>query len=370
MKLFEFQAKEIFNKFGIATPEGVLFSKPDFNSGKLSYPCVLKSQVLRGGRGKAGLIKFAETPAEAEAFAEELYNSPHNVNRLLIEEKTDIEAEIYLSVTLDPKEATALVIACAEGGVDIETLAKESPEKIIRENVDIDRGLLPFQAKNIAFALGLDGDLMKGVSSTIIKLYNAFSTYDAELAEINPLFITGDGKVVAGDGKFVIDDAKLSAHPEYTMTREYFDSDAEYEAALDGIPYLQFDGDISLMCAGAGLTTAVYDLINDEGGSVANYLEFGGPNYRRAKRAMELCLKNDSKVILVVTFGTIARADVMAEGIVEAIKELNPDVPIVTCIRGTNEEEAVQILKDAGLEPLFDTEEAVRKAVAIAGGKA
>ena len=273
-------------------------------------------------------------------------------------------------MTLNPREATVLVIACAEGGVEIETLAKEAPEKIIRENVDIDRGLLPFQAKNIAFALGLEGELMKAVSATIMKLYSAFMDYDAELAEINPLFIIGDNQVVAGDGKFVIDDAKLSAHPEYSLGREYFESDAEYEAAQDGIPYLQFDGDISLMCAGAGLTTAVYDLINDEGGSVANYLEFGGPNYRRAKRAMELCLKNDSKVILIVTFGTIARADVMAEGIVEAMKELKPDVPIITCIRGTNEEEAVKILEAAGLEPIFDTEEAVRKAVAISGGKA
>ena len=148
--------------------------------------------------------------------------------------------------------------------------------------------------------------------------------------------------------------------------REYFDNDVAFEAAREGIPYLQFDGDISLMCAGAGLTTVVYDLVNYEGGTVANYLEFGGPNYRKAVRAMELCLLNNPKVILIVTFGTIARADVMADGIAEAIARLRPSCPIVACIRGTGEEEAVQKLKAAGLDPLFDTEEAVRRAVALA----
>jgi succinyl-CoA synthetase beta subunit len=166
----------------------------------------------------------------------------------------------------------------------------------------------------------------------------------------------------------MIDDNSLFRQPAFELSREYFDSDAEFEAAEEGIPYLQFDGDISLMCAGAGLTTTVYDLVHYEGGTISNYLEFGGPNYRKAKRAMELCLKNESKVILIVTFGTIARADVMAEGVVAAIRELNPDRPIVTCIRGTNEEAATETLKSAGLEPLFDTEEAVRRAVAIASG--
>jgi succinyl-CoA synthetase beta subunit len=252
--------------------------------------------------------------------------------------------------------------------VEIEELAKNSPEKIIREPVDITMGLLPFQARDLVYRMGLEGDIAKGVIKVVQNLYKAFSSYDAELAEINPLFITKNKDVIAGDGKLVIDDAMLAAHPDYKLTREYFESDAEYEAAMDGIPYLQFDGDISLMCAGAGLTTTVFDLINDFGGSVANYLEFGGPNYHRAQRAMELCLKNDSKVILVVTFGTVARADVMANGIVNAIKELKPEMPIVTCIRGTNEEEAEKILKNAGLKPVFDTEEAVKEAIAIAKG--
>lgn len=371
MKLFEFQAKETFKKSGITIPGSVLIkSLPELKGAaeKIGFPLVLKSQVLMGGRGKKGLIRLAKNQAEAEKNCLELFGSEFNVNTILVEEAVDIKREIYLSVTIDPVSASNMIIACADGGVEIETLAVDSPEKIIREFVDPNIGLMPFQIKDIAFSLGLRGDVVKKFTHVLGKLYQAFIENDAELIEINPLFITGKGEVVAGDGKLSIDDNSAYRQTVYEKTREYFDSDAEYEASLEGIPYLQFDGDISLMCAGAGLTTTVYDLINYEGGTVANYLEFGGPNYKKAVRAMELCLKNDSKVILIVTFGTIARADVMASGIVDAITRLKPDRPIVTCIRGTNEEEATRILKDAGLEPIYDTEEAVRRAVSIAAG--
>lgn len=371
MKLFEFQAKETFKKSGITIPGSVLIkSLPELKGAaeKIGFPLVLKSQVLMGGRGKKGLIRLAKNQAEAEKNCLELFGSEFNVNTILVEEAVDIKREIYLSVTIDPVSASNMIIACADGGVEIETLAVDSPEKIIREFVDPNIGLMPFQIKDIAFSLGLRGDVVKKFTHVLGKLYQAFIENDAELIEINPLFITGKGEVVAGDGKLSIDDNSAYRQTVYEKTREYFDSDAEYEASLEGIPYLQFDGDISLMCAGAGLTTTVYDLINYEGGTVANYLEFGGPNYKKAVRAMELCLKNDSKVILIVTFGTIARADVMARGIVDAITRLKPDRPIVTCIRGTNEEEATRILKDAGLEPIYDTEEAVRRAVSIAAG--
>lgn len=371
MKLFEFQAKETFKKSGITIPGSVLVkSLPELKGAaeKIGFPLVLKSQVLMGGRGKKGLIRLAKNQAEAEKNCLELFGSEFNVNTILVEEAVDIKREIYLSVTIDPVSASNMIIACADGGVEIETLAVDSPEKIIREFVDPNIGLMPFQIKDIAFSLGLRGDVVKKFTHVLGKLYQAFIENDAELIEINPLFITGKGEVVAGDGKLSIDDNSAYRQTVYEKTREYFDSDAEYEASLEGIPYLQFDGDISLMCAGAGLTTTVYDLINYEGGTVANYLEFGGPNYKKAVRAMELCLKNDSKVILIVTFGTIAKADVMASGIVDAITRLKPDRPIVTCIRGTNEEEATRILKDAGLEPIYDTEEAVRRAVSIAAG--
>jgi len=378
MKLFEYQAKEVFKNSGIPVPASRLVHNRTEAAAAVDAvgtPCAVKSQLLMGGRGKAGLIKLAKNKDEALQIADELFARPEGVGKLLIEEAVDIEKELYLSITLDPVNAEGLVIACAEGGVEIETLAKEQPEAIVRKSFDLTRGLQAYQARAVVYDIGLSGEAAKQAVKILMGLYKAFSTYDAELIEINPLFLTKTeptkgGQLVAGDGKLSIDDNAAHRQKEYSITREHFSSDMEYEAAMDGIPYLQFDGDISLMCAGAGLTTTVYDLINYEGGSVANYLEFGGPNYRRAMRAMELCLQNPSKVILIVTFGTIARADVMAEGVVEAIKKLKPNRPIVTCIRGTNEEDAVKILEGAGLTPIFDTEEAVRTAVKIAQGGA
>ena len=373
MKLFECQAKEVFAAAGIPVPDSRQARTAEEASAaaaEIGFPCVLKSQLLQGGRGKAGLIKVVQTEEEAAAVAAGLFSRPEGVRILLVEKAVEIEKELYLSITIDPVESRGMIIACAEGGVEIETLAKEKPQALIREKFDLSRGLEAFRARSVVYDMGLTGDTAKQTVKILSALYQVFSRYDAELAEINPLFITKDGNVVAGDAKLSIDDNASFRQKEYQLTREYFSSDAEYEAALDGIPYLQFHGDIGLMCAGAGLTTTVYDLINYEGGTVANYLEFGGPNYRRAVRAMELCLKNPSKVILVVTFGTIARADVMAEGIVEAIGKLHPDRPIVTCIRGTNEDRAVEILEAAGLKPIFDTEEAVREAVSIAKGGA
>lgn len=370
MKLFEFQAKEAFAESGIPIPKGILVTGPNEVAAAVKtvgLPCVLKSQVLSGGRGKAGLIQFVKTEAEALEKATALFASEHGVRRILVEEAVDIAQEIYLAITLDPVSAKAIIIASAEGGVEIETLAVEAPDKLVQLYVDIDYGLMQHQVREVTFGLNLQGDIAKGVGEILRNLFVVFRKYGAELAEINPLFVTKSGTVVAGDGKLIVDD-NINQN-KYPKTRDYYDTDAEYEAALEGIPYLQFDGDISLMCAGAGLTTTVFDLINYSGGKVANYLEFGGPNYKKAREAMRLCLKNQCKVILVVTFGTIARADVMATGLVEAIQELKPQVPIVTCIRGTNEEGAFATLRAAGLEPLSETEDAVRRAVDIAAGR-
>jgi succinyl-CoA synthetase beta subunit len=347
-------------------------------------PLVVKAQVMMGGRGKAGLIQLAtgataeERSAAAVTAAETVLENAANYHggdgvrgldlpALLVESGVTIAQELYLSITADPPLGRFVVLACAEGGVDIEELASQRPEAIHRITVDPFRGLQDFQARALGFALGLAKPQALAFAGIVKQLYRVFRENDAELAEINPLFVTADGTLVAGDAKLMIDDNSLDRQPDFQLSRDQFDSDAAFEAAAEGIPYVQFDGSISLMCAGAGLTTTVFDLVNLEGGTVANYLEFGGPNYRKARRAMELCLKNESEVILVVTFGTIARADVMAQGVVEAIQDLKPDRPIVTCIRGTNEEEAQRILKDAGLDPLFDTEEAVRRAIAIAG---
>jgi succinyl-CoA synthetase beta subunit len=368
MKLFEYQAKQIFAEAGIPVPGFRVIDNISQFDEALAFsglPCALKAQVLSGGRGKAGLIKIAKTAEEAHKAVDELFTRPEKVRRILVGKDVDIEGEIYLSVSYDPLSGRAMIMGCAEGGIDIEEISVISPEKIIKEYVDLSTGLQPFQISDFVWRMGFRGELFKEAGNVTANLYALFVKYDAELVEINPLFKTPQG-LVAGDGKFIIDDNSMFRQSAFELTRDRFDGDMEYEAALEGIPYLQFDGNISLMCAGAGLANTVFDLINYEGGAVANYLEFGGPNYKKAGRAMELCLRNKSKVILIVTFGTIARADVMAQDIVKAIEQLRPDRPVITCIRGTGEEEARETLQKAGLEFLNDTEEAVRKAIAIA----
>ena len=369
MKLFEYQAKELFKEAGIEVPKSVLIDgQSDFQAAiaDLTSPFVLKSQVLSGKRGKAGLIRFANSVEKAEAETRSLFGC-EGVKKILVVQDFEIAQEIYLSITVDAARAQALIISCGEGGMDIEELAASGSNKINYTFVDLVNDIPDFQCRNIAYGMGFEGDIAKQISAVVKKLYSVFIKYDAELAEINPLFITKDNRVVAGDGKMIIDDNSCFRQKRFEIDREYFTSDAEYESYLEGIPYLQFDGDISLMCAGAGLTTTVFDLINYSGGKVANYLEFGGANYKKAVRAMELCLKNsNAKVILIVTFGTIARADVMAEGIKNAVETLKPSVPIVVCIRGTNEETADAVLRSCGLNPLYDTEEAVALAVKIA----
>lgn len=375
MRLFEYQAKDVFSKAGIPVPRGKLAESEDQAMDAvagLGFPCVLKAQVLAGGRGKAGLIRVVQDPKGAREAFSAIVSHPMKPRLVLVEEAVSIEREIYLAVTVDPAGAGALILACAEGGVDIEELARTAPEKIIRRPLPLSDALYPFHARDLAYSLGLSGDAAKQFAAIAQNLYRVFAAQDAELAEINPLFVTKSGALLAGDGKISVDDNSLFRHPGWEPGAEYFDSAIAYEAYREGIPYLQFDGDISLMCAGAGLTTTVYDLIADEGGTVANYLEFGGPNYRKGLKAMELCVRNNPKVILVVTFGTIARADVMAEGIVAAMDTLKPKCPIVICIRGTGEEAAANTLRAAGIDPLFDTEVAVRRAVELsrAGGGA
>lgn len=371
MKLYEYQAKQVFQEVGIAIPKSQLITDASQLSQALALvqlPCVIKSQVLSGGRGKRGLIAFVKSEEQAITEVNRLFHHEIKIRSLLVEQAISIKNELYVSITVDPTKGQALLLCSKSGGVDIETLAVEEPEKIIKEWIDLRYGLMPNQARHVAYQLALSESITKQIIGIFMKLFQIFTSYDAELVEINPLFINDRDECIAGDGKLMIDDNSMFRQTRFEPAKEDYRSEAEYLASQEGIPFIQFDGDIGLMCAGAGLTTTVYDLIHYEGGSVANYLEFGGPNYKKALQAMEICLKVPSKVILIVTFGTIARADVMAEGIVEAIKKLQPDRPIVTCIRGTNEQEAVKILTNAGLEPLFDTEEAVRKACLLAKG--
>ena len=371
MKLFEYQAKELFEEAGIPTPRGRLVSDAADLDGALEevgLPCAIKAQVLRGGRGKAGLIQLASTAEEARTKSERIFDSIGAGRSLLVEQALDIERELYLSITAEPVSGSALVLGSAEGGVEIEEVARTMPEKIVRERVDLSEGLLPYEARNVMFELGLEGDKARQGSAMLMSLYDLFQRYDAELGEINPLVATGSGALVAADGKVTIDDGSLARQSRFPLSREYFESDVEYEAAAEGIPYIEFDGDIGLMCAGSGLTNVIYDLVNYGGGSVASYVEFGGPNYRKGAKAMELTMLSKPRVLLVVTFGTIARADVIAEDLAEAIERLQPDFPIVTAIRGTGEEKVRELLDSAGLEFLDDTEDAVERAIELAGG--
>jgi succinyl-CoA synthetase beta subunit len=370
VKLFEHQAKELFQEAGIPVPEGKLAvnaSEVDAAVREVGLPCAIKAQVLQGGRGKAGLIQLASTVEEVQKKSEQIFGFLGNGSSLLIEQALDIERELYLSITAEPETGSALVMASAEGGVEIEEIARTAPEKIVRERVDLSEGLLPYEARNVMFELGLEGHGVTQGSAMLSSLYDLFQRYDAELVEINPLVVTEGGTLVAADGKVTIDDSSLSRQGHFSLSRDYFESDVEYEAAVEGIPYLRFDGEIGLMCAGAGLTNVIYDLVNYGGGSVASYVEFGGPNYNKAATAMRLAMQSRPKVLLVVTFGTIARADVIAEGLAEAIEELRPDFPIVAAIRGTGEEKVRELLRGVGLEPLDDTEEAVEKAIELAG---
>lgn len=370
VKLFEYQSKELFQEAGIPVPEGKLASNAsevDATIKEVGLPCAIKAQVLRGGRGKAGLIQLAATAEEVRTKSEQIFDFLGDGGSLLVEQALSIDRELYLSITAEPETGSALVMASVEGGVEIEEVARTAPDRIVRERADLSEGLLSFQARNVMFELGLEGDGFKQGSALLSSLYDLFQRFDAELVEVNPLVMTDSGTLVAADGKVTIDDSSLSRQDRFSLSRDYFESDVEYEAAVEGIPYLQFDGEIGLMCAGAGLTNVIYDLVNYGGGSVASYVEFGGPNYNKAATAMRLTMQSRPKVLLVVTFGTIARADVIAEGLAEAIEELRPDFPIVAAIRGTGEEKVRELLRGVGLEPLDDTEEAVERAIELAG---
>ncbi len=370
MNLFEYQAKQVFEKEGITVPNSQLAATAQEVGAavdNIGLPCVVKSQVLMGGRGKAGLVKLAKTKEDAQKMAQEMFASEYGVSSILIEEAVPYEQELYVSVILDAAGAQGVVLACASGGIDIEEIAHTNPELIIKTAFNLNAGLMPYQCREIAYGMGLTDKTAKLVANIIMKLVRLFVNTGAEMAEINPLFVVGDERlVVAGDGKLILDDNTAFAKQNFAKATAVYTEEAERMAAEEGMPYLGFDGDIALMCAGAGLTTVVYDLVNYAGGSVSTYLEFGGPHYKKAHRAMEICLKHPTEVILIVAFGTIARVDIIAQEAVRAIEEFKPSQPVIFCLRGTNEERAREILQNAGQLTFTDTEEAVEKAVELA----
>lgn len=377
MKLHEYQSKQIFGRFGIPVPNGKVADTPEAArqiAQELGGAVVVKAQVLVGGRGKAGGVKLAKTPDEAEARAKEILGMQIKglpVKKVLIDPAADIREELYLGVVLDRAARRVAVMASAAGGVDIEEVAATTPEKIITVRVDPLIGLADYQARQLAYGIGLKDKKQVGQFVKIVKaLYQVFISTDASLAEINPLAIVGDeGNLMALDGKIVLDDNALFRHPDLAEMRdESEETPAEREARLNGLSYVDLDGTIGCLVNGAGLAMATMDVIKLFGGEPANFLDIGGGARAEKVAAALRIILSDPKVraVLVNIFGGITRGDEVARGIVQAIEEVKPNVPFVVRVVGTNAEEARRILESANMITAETLAEAAKKAVEVA----
>jgi succinyl-CoA synthetase beta subunit len=373
MKLYEYQGKEIFRKAGIPVPEGFLVNSTqdvDERPEAFDLPVMLKAQVLAGKRGKAGLIQKQKDWMQIRDTVDEWIGrefSGEKIQSVLIERPLNIKRELYVSVTVDAAAGCPVMMASGEGGMEIEELSAARPGAVVKEEINIFRGLMSYQVRDMVGAIGLKGDPARAASKIFSALYRIFRSYDAELVEVNPLVVDHRGDLWAADAKFRIDDNALFRHRGFKRGREQFDSDIEYEAYQDGLTYVGLGGNIGVICTGAGLTMTTLDLVKLGGGHPANFLDFGGANYKNSANALRTALKIPGiKVLLLVTFGLFARADTIAEGVVEALKELKPDIPIIMAVRGTGEERAREMIEAIGIETYDDTEGAVRKAIEVA----
>ncbi|MCB0209285.1 MAG: ADP-forming succinate--CoA ligase subunit beta [Anaerolineae bacterium] len=377
MKLHEYQSKRIFAKYGVPIPNGEVATTPAEAkeiAQKLGGSVVVKSQVLVGGRGKAGGVKVAKDANEAEAIAGQILGMDIKgltVEKVLIDETADIKDEIYLGIVIDRAQQKPVIIASAEGGVEIEVVAKENPDAIKRVAVDPVFGLLGFQATNLAYDLGLKRDMVGQFTKILKGLYQAFMDADASLAEINPLVVTGEGKLLAVDGKILLDDNALYRHPELAEMRDIQEeSPSEREARMSGLNFIKLDGEIGCMVNGAGLAMATMDIVQHYGGSPANFLDIGGgANAEKVAKALRIILQDPNvKSILFNIFGGITRCDEVAKGILEALKQVPTDVPMVARLVGTNEEEGQRILAEANFPSAISLSDAAQQAVALAKG--
>ncbi len=381
MNFEEHAAKPLLKAAGITVPESRLARTAEEAAEAardLGAAVVVKAQVPTGKRGKAGGIKTADSPEEAKAAAGKILGmkiAGHTVEKVLVEERSDIAREFYAAVLNDPATKGPLVMFSTEGGMDIEDVAATTPEKLKQSAVDVRRG---FDADGpdgaVALLDGLDlGDAAAAVAETLVKLYDAYMANDAELLEINPLAVTGSGGVVALDCKFVIDDSAIKRHPGLAGTGTP-DKLTELEARGEeaGIKYIELDGDIGVLANGAGLTMTTMDVVRHHGGRPANFCEIGGEAYTKAKTALEMVLDKPGIRSLVVNFcGAFARCDVMMEGLLEAWDEVKPELPVFFSIAGTGDEEAIEMLKRRlAMDPLPDMDAACRAAVEAAKGGA
>ena len=387
MKIHEYQAKAILAKFGVPVPRGeVAFTKQEARDAaeRLGTPIVVvKAQIHAGGRGKAGGVKLARSVDEAESLAEQILGmklvTPQTgeegriVRRVLVEEGLDIRRELYLSVLLDRASAAPLFMASAAGGMEIEEVAKDHPEAILREAIRPETGLQPYHARKIAFGLGLPAEMVNVATPFLQSLYRAFIETDASLVEINPCVVTGDGRLVALDAKVTFDDNALYRHPEFMDLRDLDEeSPLEVEASKFKLNYIKLDGTIGCMVNGAGLAMATMDIIKLSGGSPANFLDVGGgASEEQVKNAFRILLSDPNvKAVFVNIFGGILRCDVLASGVVNAAKELKFKVPVVVRMEGTNVQQGQEILRESGLNftVAAGMKDGAEKIVALAGG--
>ena len=390
MNIHEYQAKQIFKKYTIPVPKGIMAESVEqavANAKELGGPIwVIKAQIHAGGRGLGGGVKLAKSIEEVEALSKEILGmtlvthqtGPEGklVQKLYIEDGADIQDELYLSVVLDRKSEMPLIMASTEGGMDIETVAEKSPEKIITVEVDPAIGFKGFHGRKLAFGLGIkDKNEQKNIITFAQKLFKLYVENDAEMIEINPLVKTGSGEFLALDGKMGFDNSALFRQPEISNMRDLSEEDEdELEAAKYGLSYVALDGEIGCMVNGAGLAMGTMDAINHMGGTPANFLDVGGSaNAQTVSKGFEIILKNKNvKAIFVNIFGGIVRCDRIANGILEATKITDVHVPVIVRLDGTNAKEAAEILKNADIKNIIvgdNLGDGVKKAVAAAAQK-
>ena len=379
MKLHEYQARDILARYGIPVTGGGVASTPEEArrvAEQIGRKVVVKAQVFVGGRGKAGGVKLADTPEQAEQVAGQILGMTIKgltVEKVLVAEAISYEREIYLGIVMDRASKRVVLMASAEGGVEIEEVARTNPDAIVKVAAHPTLGLLDYQARELAFGIGIaDGKQARQFAQIATALYRAYIETDTSLAEINPLVVLPDGALQALDSKIVLDDSALFRHLDLEAMRDASDEpEAERRARTAGITFIKLDGDIGCMVNGAGLAMATMDVVKLYGGEPANFLDIGGgAGKEKVKAALQIILADPNvKAVLVNIFGGITRVDEVARGIVAALDEVKTDVPMVARLVGTNEEEGRKILAESALIPAETLADGAQKAVAAARGR-
>jgi succinyl-CoA synthetase beta subunit len=388
MKIHEYQGKALLKEYGVPVPRGVVARTPEEAEAAArelgTDVVVVKAQIHAGGRGKGGGVKLAKSPEEARSLAEQMLGmmlvthqtgpEGREVKTLLVEEGLPIDREFYLGITLDRVTGRNVFMASSAGGMDIEKVAEETPELILKETIDPSVGLRSFQARKLAFGLGIPNDLINQAAKFMLSLYDAYEKMDASLVEINPFLLTKDNRLIALDAKVNFDDNALFRHKDYAELRDLNEEEPlEIEASKYDLNYIKLDGNIGCMVNGAGLAMATMDIIKLAGGEPANFLDVGGgASQERVEQAFKILLADQNvKAVLINIFGGIVRCDMVANGVVAAAKNLGVSIPIVARLEGTNVEEGRRVLHDAGIGiiPATTMNDAADKVVSAANAQ-